>query len=168
MSLPTPLPDEMLLRPGKLKWLGVLAIGLVFVVLGGVMISAGDDLLLAWACTVFFAVVAGTALYMLTTRSNYLKLSNTKFEQSLMGRRMMCRWDEVSNFGVWSVASNKMVAFNRFEDKGKAIASINQAISGGSASLGDTFGMKAKDLVQLMNAFRDRALAAKGQHDDDI
>ena len=114
-----------------------------------------------WLCALFFGLVAGVSLIQIFGKS-YLHLHLEGFEQNMMGRKLECRWDEVSDFHVWASSGNRFVGFNRIQDEGKAMGKVNQMISGGSSSLGDSFGMSAEDLAGLMNAFRDRALANFG------
>jgi len=154
------LPETMTLRPSPLKWVSVSLGGLLFTAGGILMIVTGEGAM-AWFCTIFFGIVAATGLYMLLGGS-YLKLTGEGFEQKMMGRTMVCRWQDVSPFGVWVVSGNRFVSFDRVQDQGKTIARVNQALAGRSASLGDSFGMKAEKLAELMNAFRDRALADFG------
>lgn len=164
MRIPEPLPDEIILKPSPKKWIGVAVIGAIFVAIGIMMISQGD-LLLGWLGTLFFGAVLVTALLQLFSKATFLKLGPAGFEQRIMGRHMVCRWEDVSEFGVWGmsaggVATNSFVSFDRREDEGRTLTTINRSISGASAMLGDNYGMKSEDLAVLMNAFRDRALRA--------
>ena len=142
MYHPRDLPDEMLLRPSKLKWMGVLAVG-VILGLGGVLMLVEEGGVMPWFCIIFFGLVAATAFVQLLGGS-YLRLDADGFEQSMIGRKMNCRWDEVSSFGVWSMSGNKFVTFNRAGDSGKVMTAVNTSIAGASSQLGDTFGMKAE------------------------
>lgn len=165
MPMPEPLPKSMTLKPSRMKWLLVFLIGAAFTATGLWMIVE-DGALMAWFVTLFFGLVAIVALIPLIGIGSHLKLDEAGFEQSLMGRRLKCSWQNVSAFHTYSIGvGNTFVAFDRAEDDGKRITGINRAIAGGSAQLGDTFGMKAADLAALMNAFRDRALEAKPRHD---
>jgi len=52
------------------------------------------------------------------------------------------------------------VSFSNSQDEGKLLAQVSTTLTRGhSGALGDTFGMKAEDLAELMNAFRLRALS---------
>lgn len=150
------LPEEIMLRPSRLKWLGVLAIGSVFVAMGIFLILKQGGVM-PWLCTIFFGFVAGTALAQLLGSSS-LRLHADGFEQNMLGRKLACSWDEVSDFHIFSTRGNSFVTFNRVQDEGKMMAKLNQAVGGGSSQLGDTFGMSAEGLATLMLRFQERAL----------
>ena len=110
-----------------------------------------------WFVTIFFGLVAGVALVHLFG-SNYLYLGADGFEQNMLGRKLSCRWDEVSNFGTYTTHNNSFVTFDRVQDEGKMMTKLNRAIGGGSTQLGDTFGLSAPALVRLMQKFQQRAI----------
>ncbi len=151
----------MELKPSKLKWFAVFLTGALFAATGVWMVRDGDAM--GWLAGGFFGLVALVALPMLLGVGSYLKLGPEGFEQSLMGRKLFCRWDEVSEIGDWKMKQGLFsvhsgVTFDRASDKDTALIAFNRSVSGGSTGLGDTFGMKAADLAALMNAFRNRAL----------
>jgi len=149
------LPEEMTLKPSKMKWIGVLTIGAIFTTIGIFMASKGEAM--GWFCAIFFGLVAGVALAQLVGNS-HLRLHADGFEQNMLGRKLDCRWDEVSNFGIFKTNGNSFVTFNRAQDEGKLMAKINRAVGGGSSQLGDTFGMSAEALATLMLRFQERSL----------
>ena len=157
------LPEELTLKPSKLKWIGVLAIGAIFTTLGIFIVSKDGDVM-GWLCTIFFGLVAGIALAQLVGNS-YLRLHADGFEQNMLGRKLDCRWEEVSNFGIFRTKGNSFVTFNRAQDEGKLMAKVNQAVGGGSAQLGDTFGMSAEALATLMLRFQERSLSRSQNQD---
>jgi len=125
------------------------------------MIREGEGLI-AWFITLFFGLCLSVFLYVIV-RPGTLELGPEDFTQTLFGRKMTCRWEDVSNFGTYSLMhgffkTNTFVSFDRLEDEGKTITSINRKIAGASAQLGDSFGMKADELVILMERFRQRAI----------
>lgn len=118
---------------------------------------------LRWLVGGFSGLVVVAAAMQLFSGRTWLRLDLEGFEQAMLGRRMQCRWDEVSDFGTWSMRQgfftvHRGVAFDRPGDEGKVVARMNRAIAGGTTALGDTFGMRAEDLAALRNAFRERAL----------
>ena len=163
MLKPMHLPEQMTLYPSKLKWIGVSAIGFVFVA-GGLIWALQEPGITPWICIAFFALVAGTGLVQLLGGSS-LQLDSEGFEQNMLGRKFACRWEDVSEFGTWRVSGNQFVVFNRVKDRGTVMGPLNESLTGASAQLGDTFGMKAEDLAETMNAFRDRALHRIGKGD---
>lgn len=157
MAIPDPLPDEIRLTPSRWKWLAVTAICTVFAVIGGLMATGGD--LIGWASLLFFGPGALMGTAMVIGWRSHLVLRRDGFEQAMLGRTLVCRWADVSGLAAWhGPGRNRLVTFTRTGDAG-ALASVNRALSGGTASLGDSFGMRAEDLAALMRAFQDRALA---------
>ena len=145
-------------RPSKLKWFFVTLIG-VLLGAGGVLMIADGKGATGWFVTGFFALVAGVGLLQLFGNSSYLELRKDGFTSRSMGRGFEERWENCSEFGVARVGHNDMVVFNRMRDEGKAMGKINKALSGGSAALPDTYGMKGPELAALMNAYREHALS---------
>lgn len=150
------LPEKLSLRPSRLKWAGIFLIGAAFTA-AGIMMLLDDGGVAPWLCILFFGAVAVVALLQMFGPS-YLELDPDGFEQNMLGRKISCRWEDVSEFHVWSTQGNSLVGFSRYEDGEKTIEKVNRFISGGSCSLGDNFGMSSVELADLMNGFRIRAL----------
>ena len=156
----TSLPNEVVLKASPLKWIGILSLCALFVWGGFLLLSDGDNKLAAWICFLLFGVVGVPVSLFQLIRPGRLTLDEKGFEQVMMGRSLKCNWHDVSDFGVMRVSRNKFVSFSQAKDEGKVMANLSKTITGNhSGALGDTFGMKAKDLAELMNAFRDRALS---------
>lgn len=151
------LPEELTLQPSRLKWFGFFLIGALGTA-GGIWLIGKEGGVMPWVCTLFSGMVAGASLVQWLS-SSYLHLHAEGFEQNMMRRKMEYRWDEVSDFHVWTTRGNSFVGFNRIQDQGEAMGKVKQMLSGRSASLGDTFGMSAEALADLMNAFREGAQA---------
>ena len=157
----TDLPDTLELRGSRLKWLGLLAL-VSPLILGGVLMVSSGDIIVGGLCLAFFALCGLVFLWQII-KPGRLTLGPDGFEQIMAGRTLTCRWDEVSDFGVYGVGvglfkTNKFVCFSRLEDEGTRLASVNRALVGATAQLSDSFGMKPEALAELMNAFRNRAL----------
>jgi hypothetical protein len=150
--------DVQVLYPGKIKWTLVTLTGLTFVAMGIFIIIKGEGLM-GWIISLFFGLVALTGCSQLVGKGSSLTLAIDGFEVMQFGKsRGFIGWAECSTFGVAQIGSTTLVVYDRLGDEGKMIASINQAIAGSSASLGDTYGKKAIDLAELMNAYRRNAL----------
>ena len=157
------LPEEIVLKSSPIKWIGFLLLFILFVFGGVLMLKDGENPLMAWLCIGFFGLGIPVSL-MQIFKPGTLTLNADGFEQRMMGRVTASRWDEVSGFGIYKIrrgffTTNTFVSFSRLEDEGKALAGVARALSGGTAQLGDTFGMKAQKLADLMNEFRNRALS---------
>ena len=120
-------PQETItLKPSRLKWLGVFLICAVFSVIGVFMVRDGE--LMGWLPLAFFGVGVVISLMPLIGYRCWLRLGPDGFEQSMMGRRMKYRWDEVSDFHVWGMkqgffTTNQLVSFEPlFEERHDAEA----------------------------------------------
>lgn len=168
LSVPSPLPDEFELRISgrKRAQLLVIFLGFIVFVLIGIWIARRGDPI-GWLVIAFFGLASLACLHMLIF-GEHLRLYREGFEQVIFGRGMVCKWDEVSEFRVQTIRqgflSKRLVCFSREADHGRQLGLIARVLSGGAARLSNAFDMSADDLADLMNAFRERALAeAKAQ-----
>ena len=157
------LPEHLVLKSSRVKWFFVTFGGLVFVFGGFLMISSGDEPAKAWLVTLFFAAVALIGLFQLI-KPMTLELGPDGFVQRTMGRTMSYRWDEVSEFGVYTIrtrliATNSFVNFTPLSKMDTKTAKVSRALTGGAAQLSDTFGFKAHELAEVMNQYRQKALS---------
>jgi hypothetical protein len=139
------------------KWTTVSLIGAGFLAIGLLMIINKGDFL-AWFVTLFFGGVAATGIYQLFGPGSHLELNPDTFTVSSLGRQFTERWDECADFAVYRTGHNRLVAYDRAGDVETHMAEMNRMLSGRSASLPDTFGMKAQALADLMNAYQAHAL----------
>lgn len=163
-----PLPEEIVLGPSRWKWLSAAIVSMVLVVAGLAVIPY--SFLLSVLIVVLFGGGAAMSIVQLTHYGSRLHLKWDGFDQVLLDKTVSYTWGEVSEFGVWGkehgFAKDEFVSF---EYVGAEQGPSRPVGAGdGQSTLGDTFGKEAKDLAALMNAFRDRALAARRAHDDDI
>ena len=156
----TSLPKKMVLKASPLKWIGMLLLCALFVWGGFLLLSDDENKLAACICLLLFGVVGVPVSLFQLIRPGRLTLDEKGFEQVMMGRTLKCNWEDVSDFGVFRIKRTKLVSFSNSQDQGKLLAQVSTTLTRGhSGALGDTFGMKAEDLAELMNAFRLRALS---------
>jgi len=156
--------QTVILRPSRLKWIGVFLICAVFTVIGVLMIR--DGAMKGWLPTLIFGAGLVISFLPLIGFRSSLTLGPEGFEQMLMGRRMAYRWDEVSEFGVWGMShgpfsSTHLVSFEPLHEDDTKLKRLNRGLAGASSALGDTFGMKAIDLAIIMNLYREVAKRGK-------
>ena len=156
----SPLPREITLKASSLKWFLMLLATALFTAAGIWMLSDPENTLVAWLTLFLFGVIGIPVSLFQLVRPGRLTLNEDGFEQIMMGRVISSDWKAVSGFGVLRIGRNKFVSFSRMEDEGKKMTNLSRALTGGghSGMLGDNFGMKAPELADLMNAFRNRAL----------
>lgn len=98
----------------------------------------------------------------LTGLGTLLELNRRGFVQWTLGRKVALGWEEVSDFAIWippgGSSKAPFIRYRRVSDSG-GLAAVNRALSGGTAILGNTSDMPAEELLELVEAFRDRALA---------
>lgn len=158
-------PGPVHLGASRLKWIGVLAIGLVLGAGGGLMVrtSATDprtSAAMGWFGVAFFGLVALVALVQLLPGASGLTLDADGFETTTLFRRHRHRWAETGAFGTWNSGHATLVAFEAAAAPAGRLGAVNRALAGGNASLPDTYGLRADDLVLLMEAWRRRSLEA--------
>ena len=144
------------------KWLTVMAIGAGFVAIGIIVIVMQGGFL-AWFVTLFFALVAGVGALQLIGPGSHLELHADNFVVTNFGRKTTERWDECANFSVYRVSRTELVVYDRARDVETHKGEMNRSISGRSSGLPDTFGMSAKDLAELMNAYQQHGVERSWQ-----
>lgn len=145
ISIPTTL------YPSKLKLTLLLLVSLVFVVTGIWIVNSGDvkGLLVVG----FFGICLLVAVIQFHPKASYLHLSTEGFTVCSLFRSSFVSWQHVQEFGLISISSNTMVAWNYAPyyvaaDRARA---VSQALSGYEAALPDTYGLKPQHLTQLMS-----------------
>ena len=156
------LPEVMELRPARLKWVMIFLISASFV---AISVWLGDemDALTRWGSGGFFALCGLIAVPQMIGVGARLQLDREGFTCTTLFKSFRRTWVECSEFAPARVGPNLMVGFSTLTDetnhpRGAALA---RALTGVSGALPDTFGMAADELAELMNLFRQRALAAK-------
>jgi hypothetical protein len=93
----------------------------------------------------------------------YLRLDGDGFEIASMFKRARTPWSDTTGFEVAALppAGHKMVVFDEGRAAGGMVAAANAAITGRTSALPDTFGLAPEELAQLMQQWRERALARR-------
>ncbi len=146
-----------ILRPGRRKWSGILALSLLFVVAGCFMISKSQWT--GWFALLFFGLCALTALIMHFPNSAYLRLDKKGFTICSLFRTHSYRWSDIECFDLASVGGRRMVVFNFSGTYPNAQAGhrISAAVSGYESGLPDSYGMAHSELVALLESYRKAA-----------
>ena len=151
------LPGKMTLKPSKLKWAMVLLICLAFVGAALFVIPPDEDPMMRWGAIGFFGIGTLASLPGLFGAGG-LELDPEGFTISAMGRKTRRTWRECSEFSVISMRGGPFVGFTSETDAGKMGAGLARGLVGETGMLPDKYGMKARDLADLMNRFRARAM----------
>ena len=147
MQLPTTL------RSDRSALFTLLVIALVFVAIGIWLLKVLP--VLAWIDIVFFGACALIALLSMMPNASYLHLTEKGFTVHSPFRSREYPWDEVSEFGVWRAGFRKIVGWNS-SSAVSGLAGTNKAISGFAFTLPETYGYRADELAELLNALRDQ------------
>jgi hypothetical protein len=157
---PDQLPNRLELRPGPLKWGAVLAISLGFVGLAAFV--GPSEPVVFYGSGGFFLLCGVTALTQMFGGGSRLVLERDGFTCVTPFRSWGRRWSDVSEFRPLRVSPfNVLVGFDSRSDLAAHPAGSAAAVwlTGATGGLPDTYGMSAKKLTELMNRFRERALA---------
>jgi hypothetical protein len=148
------------LRGGRLHWVAIAIVSLTFAAAG--LYAVAQDERRGFAVAGFFGLTALLALAMLVYGHASLRLTEDGFVVGRLWRDAAYRWAGVSAFKIVSIRGSRRVAFDVTGDHGM-LASLARKQFGVSAVLPDTYGMKAEDLTDLLNAWRTAALAPTGR-----
>lgn len=152
-----PLPPRVL-HSSRRRSLGLLALSLVFAVVGVLMVGAEAEY--GWLVAAFGLV--GTAVFaVMLLRPNRLELSAEGLTTVTLGRRWHVKWSECGPFRTskvdYSVAGPSMVVFDCSAPgvRGHPLEASAEALSGANAALPETYGMPAEALAALLNSYRE-------------
>ena len=151
------LPNKMTLKPSKLKWAVVLLTCLGFVAAAVFLIPQEDDPTMWWLTAVFFGIGVFASLPGLFGVGG-LELDPEGFTILHWGRNSRRAWRECSEFSILNMRGGPFVGFTSETDAKNPASSISRGLVGETGMLPDKYGMKARDLADLMNRFRARAL----------
>ena len=142
------------LRPSRKKAAVLFLVSLLFVVSGIWMICDGQTM--GFFCGGFFALGFLVSALQFHPKAAFLRLEPDGFTFCSLFRAHTVRWKNVREFDVIYVGPNRMVAWNFTPDyptSGSA-RPISKSLSGYEAALPDTYGMKADELVELLETLR--------------
>ncbi len=145
-----------ILTPKKTRYI-VLACIFGPLALLGLLLVIGE----LWYGWLFFAVfgIAMVACILSTIPAMvHLRLDAGGFAMRSMGKRKRWRWDEVEPFFADYLDRSEVVAFNYAdrENRGLIVHAAGK-IRGYDEFLPESYGMSVKELVDLLNQWRDAA-----------
>ena len=161
---------ERTLYPSRAKFVFLLLVCLLFT-LGGIQVaSAGEQ----WGHLAYliFGLSSAACVLIMRNQTNYLKLGDNEFEIATLARKRRIKWEDVDSFGLASVYMRNLGYWTLIGwDYKKGVSAPPLAILGSSThskrvvgkedTLPDTYGMKAKDLLSLMNEYLDASRTAR-------
>jgi hypothetical protein len=155
------------LSPSLAKWALPAALSMLLTIGCLLMANGNAPASWAWPVSIFFGI--GTLLFVLqlVPGAGSLTLDADGFETRLFYFfRNRSRWKNVAHIKVatpalpLASAKVKFVWFNDSRWNGRWFTPKESSVSGYDAGLGDTYGLSAEALADLMNRWREQALAA--------
>lgn len=159
---PEPLPETMSLKANRKQWAIVAMIGLPFLL---VAIFAPAEWWIAplarWLIIGFFSLLTLTALPGAFGWRQQLDLGRDGFSCVTLFSTWRRRWADCTEFAPIIVGSTQYVGFTNARDERRYpwMAFAAWMTTGSSGMLPDNYGYSARELSDLMNAFRVRAMA---------
>lgn len=151
----------VVLRSNPWKMLGAGAVCLLLAIGGGWMARQGRWE--GWFGLIGFGIGAIVSAIAAMPNASYLKLDADGFTVCAMYRPYTIRWSDVTGFDVGRVGLNKKVMYD-FAPTSTLLAprlrSLNVALAEYEASIPDNYGLAHEELADLMNRYREAALAA--------
>jgi hypothetical protein len=143
-------------RPKSPKTILLGLTSLLFTVGGTFIIE--DEPLKGWLITVFFGLCLLVFVIQLIPGSTELTLTNKGFEMTNLFRRSFTKWQDVKTFKIGYLGRNKAVLFDYVEghrkhQTGKLIA---KNLSGSHGALPSTYGLKASELLDILNEWKNK------------
>ena len=119
-----------------------------------------------------FGLSSAACVLIMRNQTNYLKLGDNEFEIATLARKRRIKWEDVDSFGIVSVDIYNGGYWTLIGwDYKKGVSAPPLAILGSTTqskwavgkedTLPDTYGMKAKDLLSLMNEYLEASRAAQ-------
>lgn len=173
--------DSLTLRPSKKKWLLIVIGSLVFIFGGFLLILQGGFVHQLIGCLgiVFFGLCALGSLCMLVPGVLTLELTRDGFSIKRFGAadsKWPIKWQDISDFSVMELCSSRLPQIPLFYHSQIEFAGIrftpsarstfppprltrmdlNRKKYGCDGGLPDTFGLSARDLVDLLNEWKNK------------
>lgn len=131
-------------------------VSLLFVV-GGVFMTE-DEPIMGWFVTSFFGICLLVFLIQLIPGSTELTLTKDGFEMTSLFRKSTTKWTDVDSFKIGYLGQNKTVMFDYIDghnkhETGKLIA---KGLSGSHGALPTTYGLKATELLRILNEWKNK------------
>jgi len=142
-------------RPRNLNTVLLGLVCLAFVV-SGIFITHDEPM--GWFATLFFGIGLLVSLIQLIPGSTELHLTKDGFETTSLFRKNMTRWTDVDSFKIGYLGPSKTVMFDYIDghDKHAIGKLIAKWLSGSNGALPMTYGLKATELLQTMNEWKNK------------
>ena len=143
-------------RPKNPKTILLGLISLAFVIIGSYMIQG--EPLKGWLITSFFGLCLLVFILQLIPGSTELKLTEEGFEMTSLFRKNTTKWADIKSFKVGYLGQKKTVKFDYVDGHSKHTAGklIAKQLSGNHGALPSTYGLKANELLKILNEWKNK------------
>ena len=143
-------------RPRNPKTVLLGLVSLVFVVSGIFMTQ--DEPVMGSFVTSFFGICLLIFVVQLIPGSTELKLTKEGFEMTSLFRKSTTNWSDVELFKIGYLGRNKTIMFDYVDGHKKHTTGklIAKGLSGSHGALPTTYGLKATELLEIMNEWKNK------------
>ena len=148
--------QKLILRPTAYKMILYALICAGFMAISFFLLKERPGL--GWFSIILFGSGLVIFIMQLIPGASQLELNEEGFIITSLYRSNMTRWSDVKVFKQGYLGRSKAVMFDYVYSHKKAstMKSISKEISGSHGALPDTYGMKAEELLELMNSWKER------------
>lgn len=149
--------ETIVLRPRIFKPLVLCLVSAAFFVGGLWMVKYNAPN--GWFVTIFFGIVLLVSLLRLLPGANSLTLTQSGFTIKSLFRSHFIAWEAVQSFQLGKLAGEDTVHFNfkPQHQRHRNAKQLSRWLTGSEASLPDTYGLTAEDLLAILEAWRKQA-----------
>jgi hypothetical protein len=116
-----------------------------------------------WIGAIFFSLGMVAALMQLIGGGNYVRVEPHGFTMGSPLRSTTIRWADVEQFTVVRMHHSQFVGYRVTGDARSRLAKINRATYAIDGMFGDTFGIAAAELTEILEQRRRDATAARAR-----
>jgi hypothetical protein len=149
--------EVIVLGANKRKAVWMLLASLAFVAAGVSMIVRGEQLVVAWLCTLFFGLGIPFSIYMLTPGASEMRIDRHGIEVKTLFKPTKIAWSDVNGFYVdyirTGLSRTKMIAieYSPSYQKHRAGRQVAEAMTGMQGGLPNHFNRPAEEVCALLN-----------------
>jgi hypothetical protein len=159
-------PGPITLYPSRAKWrfltAGAAAFTAVAIFLSVFAPMDAVHRILMIFGAIFFGSCMLLGVITLLPGAASLQLDKDGFEIVKFYRKRRLRWAEVGDFSIWAYRQARVVTFNTdtpsSSNAGALLMKMNSLLARRNEYLPDTYGLSATDFLELVNAWRNRAI----------
>jgi hypothetical protein len=154
-------PGPVTLYPSWKKWAALLGICAVVTLFGVGMVA--DDPTQGWFVAAVGAAFTVLAVIPFLPGAASVTLGPQDFETVWRFRHAHFRWQNVSTFEIWAFHESRFVVFADPTKTGARHFRAKMITQRYNCSLPDTYGLTPEAFAELMNGWRQEALAAQSR-----